>query len=62
MHADGGTGILGALANASSLEETKATWVWFFALKKKENKGKPPCFFGAVLSAVNLEVDLNLPS
>lgn len=40
MHADGGTGILGALANASSLEETKATWVWFFALKKKKKKIK----------------------
>lgn len=36
MHADGGAGILGVLANASSLEETKVTWVWFFAFKKKK--------------------------
>lgn len=32
MHAEGGKGILGGLANASTLEETKTTWVWFFCL------------------------------
>lgn len=60
MHAEGDTGILGGLANASFLEETKATWVWFFALKKKKKQNL--MLLGAALSAANLALDLNLCS
>lgn len=49
---------LGALANASSLHETKTTQDWVFLNNKKKKKKA----FGAVLSAANPEEDLNLSS
>lgn len=47
MHAQGDTGILDTLADASFVKESKATWVWGFAFKKqnKRKQNKQTIFF-----------------